>query len=57
MGFVIQRIGASEMDGSSFGKAMRGAMLFLVGVGAVAAIVVWELLCWLIRHVRISWVS
>lgn len=36
---------------------MGGMFIFLLLAGGAVAILLWELLCWLIRHVRIEWVS
>lgn len=45
------------MDGKSLGDAMGGALIFMLVVGGLAAVALWELIRWLIRHVRISWIS
>lgn len=45
------------MDWSSLGKAMGGALIAMAVMGAAVAIALWELIWWLIRHVRISWIS
>ena len=43
------------VDGKAIGDAIAGLMVLCIVVGGVVGIGLWELGCWLYRHVHLGW--